>query len=156
MAKKYVIRLTDEEREELEGMVSKGKASAHRIRHAHLLLAVDADGPCWTDEQAAGAYRCHRGTVENVRRRFVEEGLESALERKKRPTPPRERILDGDKEARLIALACSRPPEGRARWTLSLLRDKLVMLDVVESIGVQTVRRALKKTNSNRTCASAG
>lgn len=156
MGKKYVVRLTEEERGELEGLVSKGKTSAHRIRHAHLLLAVDADGPNWTDEQAAEAYRCHRGTVENVRRRLVEEGLEAALERKQRAVPPRERILDGDKEARLIALACSTPPQGRARWTLNLLADQLVLLDVVESIGAHTVRRALKKTNSSRTCASAG
>jgi transposase len=156
MAKKYVVRLTEEERTQLEGLVSKGKAAAYRMRHAHLLLAVDADGPNWTDGQAADAYRCYRGTVENVRRRFVEQGLEAALERKKQERPSREPVLDGEKEARLITLACSQAPSGRTRWTLQLLADELVALQVVESICDQTVRRALKKTNSSRTCANAG
>ena len=156
MEKRYVVRLTEEERTELEGLVSKGKAAAYRIRHAHLLLAVEADGPNWIDEQAAHAYRCHRGTVENVRWRFVEEALEAALQRKKQVHPSRERVLDGEKEARLITLACSQPPSGRARWTLQLLADELVALQVVESICDQTVRRALKKTNSSRTCARVG
>jgi transposase len=156
MAKKYVVRLTPEERGELEGLVRKGKTQAYRIKHANILLAVDADGENWTDEQTAQAFRCHENTVSNVRQRFVERGLEAALERKKQQRPSRQRILDGEKEARLIAIACSPPPEGRAKWTLKMLADKLVELDVVDSISDQTVRRTLKKTRSSRTCASAG
>jgi transposase len=156
VARKYVVRLGLEEREALELLVKKGKTQAYRIKHANILLAVDRDGPDWSDEEAAEAFGCHVNTVSNVRQRFVEQGLEAALERKKQKSPSRERILDGEKEARLIALACSAPPQGRSRWTLQLLADKLVALKVVESISDQTVRRTLKKTNSNLTCASAG
>lgn len=156
MARKYVVRLESEEREVLELLVKKGKTQAYRIKHANVLLAVDADGPDWSDEEAADAFGCHVNTVANVRQRFVEQGLEAALERKKQKSPSRERILDGEKEARLIALACSAPPKGRSKWTLQLLADKLVALKVVESISDQTVRRTLKKTSSSPTCASAG
>jgi transposase len=156
MARKYVVRLEFEERKALELLVKKGKTQAYRIKHANILLAVDADGPDCSDEEVAEAFGCHVNTVANVRQRFVEHGLEAALERKKQKSPSRERILDGEKEARLIALACSAPPDGRSRWTLQLLADKLVVLKVVESISDQTVRRTLKKTNSNLTCASAG
>jgi len=156
MARKYVVRLESEEREILELLVKKGKTQAYRIKHANVLLVVDADGPDWSDEEAADAFGCHVNTVANVRQRFVEQGLEAALERKKQKSPSRERILDGEKEARLIALACSAPPEGRSKWTLQLLADKLVALKVVESISDQTVRRTLKKTSSSPTCASAG
>jgi transposase len=156
MARKYVVRLESEEREVLELLVKKGKTQAYRIKHANVLLVVDADGPDWSDEEAADAFGCHVNTVANVRQRFVEQGLEAALERKKQKSPSRERILDGEKEARLIALACSAPPKGRSKWTLQLLADKLVALKVVESISDQTVRRTLKKTSSSPTCASAG
>jgi len=156
MANKYVVRLDSDEREALELLVKKGKTQAYRIKHANLLLAVDRDGSDWSDEQAAEAFGCHVNTVSNVRQRFVEQGLEAAVERKKQKSPSRERILDGEKEARLIALACSQPPAGRSKWTLQLLADKLVTLEVVESISDQTVRRTLKKTNSSRTCVSAG
>jgi len=156
MVKKYVVRLTEEEREELDGLVKKGKGAAYRIKHAHILLAVDADGANWPDREAARAYRCHVHTVENVRRRLVEHGLEAALERKVQVRPSRQRVLDGEKEARLICIACSAPPEGRAQWTLQMLADELVVLKVVDSISEPTVRRALKKTNSNRTCANVG
>ena len=145
MNKKYIVRLTGEERSELKDLVKTGTTQAYRIKHANILLAVDADGEGWTDEQTAAAYRCHLNTVINVRQRFVEQSLEAALERKKRNEPPRKPILDGDKEARLIAVACSRPPEGRSKWTLQLLADKLVTLKVVDSICDQTVRRVLKK-----------
>ena len=145
MNKRYNVRLTGEERSELENLVKTGTTQAYRIKHANILLAVDADGPAWADEPTRAAYRCHLNTVINVRQRFVEQGMEVALERKKRNEPPRKPILDGDKEARLIAVACSRPPEGRAKWTLQLLADKLVALKVVASISDQTVRRALKK-----------
>lgn len=156
MVRKYVVRLSSEEREALELLVKKGKTQAYRIKHANILLAVDADGPDWSDEEAAEAFGCHVNTVANVRQRFVEQGLEAALDRKKQKSPSRERILDGEKEARLIALACSAPPEGRSKWTLQLLADKLVALKVVDSVSDQTVRRTLKKTNSNLTCVSAG
>lgn len=156
MAKKYIVRLSCEEREELESLVRKGKTQAYRIKHANILLAVDADGPSWKDEEAAEAFGCHLNTVANVRQRLVEEGLEAAVERKKQKSPSRERILDGEKEARLITLACSEPPEGRPKWTLQMLADKLVALEVVDSICDQTVRRTLKKTNSSLTCVSVG
>lgn len=156
MAKRYIVALTSEERRELHALVRKGKTQAYRIRHANILLAVDAKGLDWTDEQTAEAFHCHTNTVSNVRQRFVERGLEAALGRQRQQRPSRERLLDGDKEARLIAIACSAPPEGRAKWTLKLLADQLVALDVVESISEQTVRRTLKKTRSSRTCAAAG
>ena len=154
--KQYIIRLTQGEREQLRALVKKGKAAAYRIKHANILLKADADGPAWTDKRIAEAFGCHVRTVENVRCRCVLQGLEAALERKEQARPRRERKLDGEGEARLIALACSEPPKGRDRWTLELLADQLVRLKVVDSISAQTVRRALKKTNSNPTASSAG
>ncbi len=154
--KKYVVRLTVEEREQLGGMVSKGKAAAYKIRHANILLKADADAPGWTDERIAEAFGCHPRTVENVRRRFVLEGLEAAIVRKRQKKLSRERKLDGGGEARLVAIACSTPPDGRDRWTLELLAGELVRLKVVDSISDQTVRRTLKKTCSSRTLRSAG
>lgn len=144
--KKYIVRLSKRERARLEDMVARGRTAAYRIRHANILLKADAAGPGWTDERIADAFGCHVNTARNVRQRLVEQGLEAALEQKKRETPPRERVLDGRKEARLIALRCSEPPEGRGRWTLRLLADQLVELEVVEAISHETVRQALKKT----------
>ena len=154
--KKYVVRLTDEEREELEAMARKGRAAAYKIRHANILLKADADGPAWIDTRIAEAFGCHPRTVENVRRRCVLEGLEAAIVRKRQKKLSRERTLDGEGEARPIAIACSEPPEGRDRWTLELLAGELVRLRVVDSICNQTVRRTLKKTRSSRTARSAG
>lgn len=151
MNKKYIVRLTSEERSELMDVVKKGKTQAYRIKHANILLAIDAHGPGWTDEKTAETYRCNRNTVTNLRQRFVEQGFEAAIERKKQKEPSREIILDGEKEARLIAIACSTPPPGRAKWTIELLADKLVALKVVDSISGQTVFRTLKKTFLNRT-----
>ena len=145
MNKKYIVRLTVEERKELENLVKKGKIQAYRIKHANILLAVDAEGPNLSDQSSVGIFGCHQNTVRNVRQRFVEQGLEAALERKKRDKPPRELKIDGEKEAQLIAMACSQPPAGRAKWTLKMLAEKLVELDVVDAISDQTVRRALKK-----------
>jgi transposase len=156
MNKKYIVRLTTEERRQLEAMVKRGRGQAYKITHANILLATDADGLNWPDEKACKAFRCHPGTVRNVRRRFVEEGLEAAIARKKRDNPPTPRILDGEAEARLIAVACSPPPEGRARWTLSLLAGKIVELKIAPSISGQTVRRTLKKMNLNPICAANG
>jgi len=156
MNKTYIVRLTEDEREMLTQMVSKGKAAAYKIKHANILLAVDADGPGNSDKAAAAMFSCHSNTVRNVRQRFVENGLENALARKTRDAPPREKILDGAREARLIALACSESPEGRSRWTLELLADELVELGVVDAISPSTVCRTLKKTNCVLTDESAG
>jgi len=156
MNKKYVVRLAATERRELEIIVKKGKTVAYKIKHANMLLAADAEGPGWPDGRIAQAFSCHPRTVENLRRRFVLEGLEAALERKKQLRPSRQRVLDGKGEARLIALACSRPPKGRDRWTLKLLAEKLVLLEVVDTISDQTVRRTLKKTNCDHICSNVG
>ena len=151
MNKKYIVRLTAEERKELESLVKKGKTQAYRIKHANILLAVDTDGPNWPDHQAAKAYKCHQNTVVNVRQRFVEQGFQAALERKKQLSPSRKRIIDGESEARLLSIACSKPPEGCAKWTMQMLADELVTLKVVDSVSGQTVWRTLKKTNLNLT-----
>lgn len=156
MNKKYIVRLTDDERAQLSELVNKGTAQAYRIKHANILLRIDASGAGWGDEQAARAFGCHVNTVRNVRQRLVEEGLAAALERKKQETPSRERILDGECEARLIALACTEAPAGRAKWTMRLLAEALVELDVVEEVSRETVRRTLKKMNCSLIGASAG
>ncbi len=156
MNKRYIVRLTKEEHSELERLVSQGKTQSYRIKHGNILLAVDAEGPNWTDEQTAVAFSCHQNTVRNVRQRFVEKGLEAALERKKQETPSRSCILDGEKEARLIAISRSQPPEGTSRWTLQMLADRLVELKAAASISAPTVHRTLKKTNSSLTCESIG
>jgi len=150
--KKYLVTLTPEEREQLAGLLSAGKRSALTLARARILLKADqADGgPAWPDERIAEALDCGVRTVERIRQRFVERGLEEALGRKKQDRPSRERKLDGRAEARLIALACSQPPDGRAAWTLQLLADKLVELRVVDSVCDETVRRVLKKTRSSR------
>src|SRR4030042_5750085 len=137
-------------------MVKKGKAAADKIKHANILLAADVNGPGWPDQRIAEAFSCHLHTVENVRRRLVLEGLTAALERKKQAQPSHPPKLDGKGQARLIALACSQPPEGRDCWTLKLLADRLVTLGGGDSISEQTVRRTLKKTNYGRICRSAG
>jgi transposase len=145
--KRYIVRLAAPEREELEGLVSKGKANARKLVHAQVLLKVDADGPRWTDERAAEAFNVHANTVREIRERFVLEGLQSALNRKPQVRPSRERKLDGAGEAHLLAVACSQPPEGRVRWTLRLLAGRLVELQVVDGISHETVRQTLKKTS---------
>ena len=156
MNKKYIVQLTVQERKEMENLVRKGKTQAYRIKHANILLAVDAYGPNLSDENSAKIFGCHQNTVRYVRQRFVEQGIEAALERKKRDNPPREPKIDGEKEAHLIAIACSKPPAGRAKWTLKMLAEKLVELEIVDTISDQTVRRVLKKTNLSLTCGNAG
>ena len=156
MNKKYIVRLTDDERQELRQLTKTGKAAAYKIKHAHILLQVDADGPNWSDDHVANAFRCHGNTVRNVRQRFVEQGLAAALVRKKQGAPSRPRLLDGATEAHLIALRCGPPPAGQAKWTLKLLAAKLVELEVVETISYETVRQTLKKTRSSRICVSVG
>lgn len=147
MNKKYIVRLTVEEQSWLHEMISKGKTSAYKIKHANILLNADANGPNWSDTQIAQAFSTNVNTVRNVRQRFVERGLQAALGRKKRDRPPRQKLLDGRKEAALIALRCSEPPTGRVKWTLRLLADTLVEFQVVDTISHETVRQTLKKTN---------
>jgi len=146
---KYVVELTSEERKELSELVSKGKAAARKITHARVLLQANEseNGPAWTDKQISGAFGIHINTIHSIRRRFVEQGLQAALERKKQDTPSRKRIVDGEVEAHLIALRCGDPPEGKNQWNLRLLADKLVTLEIVPSISHETVRQALKKTS---------
>ena len=150
MKKKYIVTLTEEERRMLQEMLSRGKAAARKLMHARILLKADSSvgGPGLDDSAIAQEVEAGRATVERVRKEFVEEGLEAALERRK---PQREyrRTLDGDGEARLIALACGQAPEGRSRWTLRLLADRMVALEYVDEVSYQTVRRTLKKTNLN-------
>jgi transposase len=150
--KKYKVTLTSEERNSLQDLIAAGKASAQKLAHARILLKADAapGGPAWIDARIAEAVEVNVTTVERVRERFVEQGVEAALARKKQDRPSRERKLDGQAEARLVALACSEPPLGRARWTLRLLADKLVELEVVDTVSTETVRQVLKKTNSSR------
>ena len=145
---KYIVELTSEERKELSELVSKGKAEARKITHARVLLLSDipAQGSGWTDRQISEALGIHSNTIHGIRQRFVEQGLHAALERKKQDRPSRKRAVDGDVEAHLIALRCSDPPEGTNRWTLRLLADKLVELEIVPNISHETVRQALKKT----------
>jgi transposase len=150
--KKYRVTLTAEERESLVGLIATGKAAAKKLAHARILLKADQaeGGPGWIDERIAEALDVSVGTVERVRQRFVEQGVEPALVRKKQDRPSRERKLDGAGEARLIALACSKVPKGRVAWALQMLADKLVELKVVDSICPETVRQTLQKTNSSR------
>ena len=150
--KKYKVTLTAEERQQLAALTASGKAAAKKLTHARILLKADAadGGPAWTDDRIAEAVEVDVTTIERVRQRFVEQGLEAALVRKKQDRPSRQRKLDGHGEARLVALACSDPPLGRARWTLRLLADKLVELEVVDTISTETVRQVLKKTSSSR------
>lgn len=152
MRKRYIVTLSSEERSDLQSRIRSGKASAKQLIHARILLKADqtAGGPAWPDVRIAEAVDVDVRTVERIRKRFVEEGFEAALVRKKQDKLSRERKLDGAAEAQLIALACSEPPRGRASWTLQLLADKLVELEVVDSIGRETVRQTLKKTNSSR------
>jgi transposase len=150
--KKYKVTLTAEERQQLHRLVAAGQAAALKLTHARILLKADAadGGPAWTDERIAEALEVSVATVERLRQRFVEQGFEAALGRKKQDRPSRPRKLDGRAEARLIAVACSAPPEGRTQWTLRRLAGRLVELEVVDAISHETVRRVLKKTRSSR------
>ena len=147
--KKYIVTLTAEGRQDLLALIAAGKAAAQKLAHARILLKADAadGGPAWPDGRIAEALEVSPATVERVRQRFVEQGLEAALVRKPQDRPSRQRALDGRAEARLIALACSTPPDGRRGWTMRLLADELVELEVVPAISDETVRRSLKKAN---------
>ena len=157
MHKKYIVRLTHEERGDLEALVRRGRAHARKLLYARILLKADASegGPAWADERIADALETSADTVARERRRFVEDGLEVALMPRK-PGRPRRRVLDGRAEARLVALACSEPPEGRGSWTLRLLADRMVELGHVGGVSHETVRRTLKKTSSGRISSRSG
>lgn len=151
MKQKYVVLLSAGEREQLQQLLTAGTAPARKLTHARILLKADRSpaGPGWVDERIAEAVEVSQPTIARVRKQYVEQGLEAALNRR---APRRDyvRKLDGAGEAQLIALACSQPPAGRAEWTLRLLADRLVELAVVEELSYQTVRRTLKKTHSSR------
>ena len=146
MNKKYIVRLSDEEREQLEGIVKKLKGSSQKVRRAQILLKADANGPGWIDVRIAEAFSCRVQTIENLRKRLVTEGFETALHGKPRSTTPRPKVLDGKQEARVIALRLGKPPKGFANWSLRLLADHVVELGIVDSISHETVRQTLKKT----------
>jgi hypothetical protein len=146
MEKKYIVRLTDVEREALRDVIKKLKGSSGKVRRAQILLKADADGPNWTDQKIAEAFACRTKTVENIRQRLVTEGFEIALCGKKRETSPRPKALDGKQEAKLIALRLGKPPQGFANWSLRLLAEKAVELEIVEAVSHETVRQTLKKT----------
>ena len=150
--KKYVVRLSGEERQQLETLIRKGKGPAHRLLKARILLKADVSeaGEGWSDNQIIAALGTSASMVYRVRKQLVEEGLEAVLSRKPRAMPAVPRIFDGEKEAKLIALACSEPPKGRARWTLRLLENKVVELNIVDHASDSTIGRTLKKTFSSR------
>ena len=146
MKKKYIVRLSDAEREELKAVVKKLKGSSQRVRRAQILLKADVEGPGWTDARIADAFSCRVQTIENLRKRLVTEGFEVALDGKARSNTPREKILDGKQEAKVIALRLGKPPKGFANWSLRLLADHVVELGIVDSISHETVRQTPKKT----------
>ena len=146
MQKKYIVRLTAVERGILEEVVKRFKGSSQKVRRAQILLKADADGPAWTDQQIADAFGCRRQTVENVRQRLVTEGFAATLEGKRPDAPPRRPVLDGEQQAKVIALRLGPPPKGFANWSLRLLAEKIVELEIADSVSHETVRRALKKT----------
>lgn len=146
MKKKYIVRLSKQEREELLDVVKRLKGSSQKVRRAQILLKADVRGPNWSDAKIADAYSCRVQTVECLRKRLVTEGFEVALHGKQRVSPPREKVLDGKNEAKVIALRLGKPPRGYANWSLRLLADRVVELGLVESISHETVRQMLKKT----------
>ncbi len=146
MQKKYIVRLSDQERDELREVVKKLKGTSQKVRRAQMLLKADSDGPAWTDRQVAGAFSCRIKTVENIRQRLVEHGFEETLNGKRRAQPPTEKLLDGEQEAKVIATRLGPPPKGYANWTLRLLARKVVELEIVPEVSHETVRRTLKKT----------
>lgn len=146
MQKKYIVRLTDEERRTLQEVVKKLKGSSQKVRRAQILLKADADGAAWTDKQIAQAFDCRTKTVENIRQRLVTEGFEATLCGKRRETPARTPIFNGEQEAKVIAMRLGPPPKGFANWTVRLLAEKVVELAIVPTVSHETVRRTLKKT----------
>ena len=150
MNKKYVVRLSDEERRVCQDIIKHLKGSSQRFRRAQILLKADADGPGWPDVKIAEAFHCRVQTIENLRKRLVTESFELALNGKKRQAPPTPCKLDGEAEAKLIAMRLGKPPVGYGHWTLQLLADELVALEIVESISYETVRKTLKKKRHDK------
>lgn len=146
MQKKYIVRLTDEERSELRNVVNKLSGSSQKVKRAQILLKADVEGPNWPDRRIAEAFSCRVQTVEEVRRRLIEVGFGETLSGKQRPKSTTSKLLDGNQEAKIIAMRLGQPPKGYANWTLRLLARKVVELTIVESISYETVRRTLKKT----------
>ncbi|MFV1963358.1 MAG: helix-turn-helix domain-containing protein [Acidimicrobiia bacterium] len=146
MNKKHIVRLTDEERQTCTEIIKKLKGTSQKVRRAQILLKADADGPAWIDARIADAFDCRVQTIESLRKRLVTESFELALDGKKRQTPPTQPLLDGRGEAKLISMRLGKPPTGYGSWTLQLLADELVALEVVDSISHETVRQTLKKT----------
>lgn len=147
MEKKYIVRLSEEERLELKKVVKKLKGSPQKVKRAQILLKSDIEGPNWTDAKIAEAFDCRTKTVENIRQRLVTEGFDVVLNGKKRDEPPTPKLLTGEQEAQLIAMRLGEPPDGYGHWTLRLLRDRVIELGIVESISHETVRQTLKKTD---------
>lgn len=145
MQKKYIVRLSKQEREVLEETVKKFKGSSQKVRRAQILLKADEKGPAWTDARIAEAFGCRRQTVEALRQRLVESGFQEALDGKRRAEPPVEKLLDGKQEAKIIATRLGPPPKGYANWSLRLLARRVVELEIVDSVSYETVRRVLKK-----------
>ena len=145
MNKKYIVRLTDEERQELVAVITKLKGTSQKVKRAQILLKADADGPNWPHHQIAEAFLCRTKTVSNVCKSLVERGFDITLNGKKRDTPPRDKLLDGRQEAKIIALRLGEPPKGYGNWSLRLLAEKAVELEIVESISHTTVGTTLKK-----------
>ena len=154
MIKKYIVRLTDAERTLLSETVRKLKGSSLKVRRAQVLLKADADGPAWTDAKIAEAYGCRTRTVENIRERLVTAGFELTLNGRSHARRPK--LLTGDQEAKIIATRLSPPPPGFAHWTLRLVAERVVALDIVDAISHETVRRTLKKTRSRAASSSIG
>lgn len=146
MQKKYIVRLTRQERQVLRDVVRKLKGSSMKVRRAQLLLKADAAGPNWTDRRIAEAFGCRTKTVENIRQRLVTQGFDEALDKRQPETPPRAKLLDGEQEAKVIALRLGKAPAGFANWSLRLLADQVVELGIVEKVSYETLRKTLKKT----------
>lgn len=146
MQKKYIIRLSQEERDHLNDVIKKLKGSGQKVRRAHVLLKADAGGANWTDQQIAKAFLCRMNTVGNIRQRFVLQGFQQALDGKKREHPPRSKLLNGEQEAKIIATRLGKPPHGYANWTLRLLARQVVELEIADTISYETLRQTLKKT----------
>jgi hypothetical protein len=145
MQKKYIVRLSDEERKSLRDVIKKLQGTSQKVRRAQILLKADADGPAWTDRQIAEAFSCRTKTVENIRQRLVECGFEETLNGKEREHPPTEKLLNGKQEAQVIAMRLGPPPKGYNNWSLRLLARKVVELEIAPAISRETVRRMLKK-----------
>jgi hypothetical protein len=146
MQKKYIVRLTEAERNELRAVIKKLSGSSQKVRRAQILLKADIEGSNWTDERIAEAFNCRTKTVENIRQRLVQKGFEVTLNGVARSNPPVKKLLDGEQEAHIIALRLGQPPKGYANWSLRLLSRKVVELGIIDTISHETIRRTLKKT----------